>query len=155
MSRRDELLAKATRLRERADALDRQITARTGDPMAGYFLLGAGGARSTAERRGASRQNAARDEKTWEMMRDRDHLRSRAAGLESTARTTVFSDDLAGLAAEVAKHERTVADCTALLADPAKVAKYGREAIVEMRSSARRKLNAARKRLERAEGATA
>lgn len=152
MSRRDDMLAKAARLRERADDLDRQIEARTVDPMAEHFPLTAGAAHGTRPGTRAARRANASDERTWQMMRDRDRLRSRAASLEATARTTVFSDDSDGLAAEVAKYEKAVADCDALLADPAKVAKYGADSIRELRRGYVTKRRAARKRLDAATG---
>lgn len=151
MSRKDDLLAKAARRRERAAELEAEIRRRTGDPMAEHFPAGPGrgGRRRTSGRQ--VRRAAAADERTWQLMRERDRLLSAASSLEATARTVVFSDDHEGLAGRVAQLEKAVADCDALLADPAKVAKYGRPAIADLRSGYVRKLSVARRRLADAE----
>lgn len=143
MSVRDDKLAKAARLRERADALEAQTNRP--DPLGEYFSHGVGG--GGGGRAGASDAALAR---TAAALRDVRSLRAQASALETAARTQVFGDDVDGLRALVATHERHIENLTGEKGKALEV-KFGREAVAEMRSSQRRKLRAARKRLEAAE----
>ncbi len=132
-------MAEAARLRERADTMEAAASKAAESPLAEHFPVGVGfggaGHRPDVHRYA-------------ERMREVSELRSRAASLETTARNTVFSDDVDGLRAAVEKHERAVADLVAKRADPEQVAKWGADVIRDVLASERRKLNRARKRLE-------
>lgn len=164
---REQKLAKAAGLRERAERLDQQISARidAGDSKAAG-TCGPGGARPTALRRPgaqarADRRRNASDERTWAMMRERDQLRAEAEALELAAKTQVFADDVEGLQRQVANEQRLVDWCDAALRkgtpERERAAARGMDDqfLRESRREHRRKLKAAQARLDRAEAVVA
>lgn len=139
--RKDAMIEKAGRLRERADEIEAAAKARAASPLAEHFPVGVGY---------GGNKHRPDVHKYADAMREVTGLRGRASSLEFAAQTQVFADDLAGLRDLVAKHERTIAELVAIKADPAKRAKYA-DVLPEMLASRRRKLRADRKRLEAAE----
>lgn len=137
--RKDELQAKAARLRERADRIEADANRRADDGMGDHFLCGPGGAGPRRGRRPDVHRYA-------EDMREVARLRSEASSLESTARTTVFSDDLDGLNGLVSSLEQRVADLTGERRSAFEET-FGKDVIRDVLASERRKLNAAKKRL--------